>query len=58
MVVISRKAELALRFASDSLDYPYARKMLAEFYSQEGHEDDAAFWQRLFDIRFRSTIEE
>ena len=53
-----RKAELALRFASDSLDYPYARKMLAEFYSQEGHEDDAAFWQRLFDIRFRSTIEE
>lgn len=53
-----RKAELALRAASDSLDYPYARKMLAEFYSREGEEEEAAFWQKLYDIRFRSTISE
>ena len=53
-----RKAELALRYASDSLDYPFARKMLAEFYSTEGYKDEAAFWQRLYDIRFRSTIKE
>ena len=53
-----RKAEIALRFASDSLDYPFARKKLAELYSQEGYEDEAAFWQRLYDIRFHSTINE
>lgn len=52
------EAELSLRDASDNNDYPYARKMLAEFYSQEGQEEEAAFWQRLYDIRFRSTIEE
>lgn len=52
------KAELALRFASDSLDYPYAKKALAEFYSSEGLEEEAAFWQRLYDIRFRNKIEQ
>ena len=52
------KAELALRFASDSLNYPYAQKALAEFYSSEGLEEEAAFWQRLYEIRFRNIIEQ
>lgn len=51
-----RKAELALRFASDSLDYPFARKKLAEFYAQEGYKEESDFWQRLYDIHFRNTI--
>ena len=53
-----RKAELALRFASDSLDSPLARKKLSELYLQEGYHNEAEFWQRLYDIRFRSAIYE
>ena len=51
-----RKAELALRFASDSLDFMSARKKLSELYSQEGFDQEAEFWQRLYDIRFQTTI--
>ena len=51
-----RRAEMLLRFASDSLDYKPARKALSEFYDQQGYSEEARFFGDLYDARYSNKI--
>lgn len=52
------KAERLLRFASDSLDSKYARKVLSELYSNNGFEEQSSFWSDLYNVDYHKTINE
>lgn len=53
-----KRAEKMLRYASDSLDSRYSRKMLGELYGQYHYTEDSIFWTKLYDINFSKNIKE
>lgn len=52
------KAERLLRFASDSLDSRYARRVLSELYEQNNQIELSKFWARLYEVDYHKTIKE
>jgi len=53
-----KRAEKMLRFASDSLDSRYSRKMLGNLYGQYHYPEDSIFWTKLYDINFSKNVKE